>query len=316
MKKIWTEEYRPSMIDDVILPERIKSTFRDIIETGNMPNLILNGSAGTGKTSVAVSLCEELGVDYLMINASNDRNIETLRNKVLDFASTMSIDGKEFRVVIFDEADSMNPNSTQPALRGIIEEVADNCRFIFTCNKKGQIIPPIHSRCSVIDFSFTAPELQSMAGKFMGRLMGILDEHGIEYEKPILAKLIQTYCKYGSPDWRRILNECQRYAVSGVIDKGIFDDLGQNNIDALIDTLKRKHYDDMCRWVEENTNLNPADIFGGVYNSLSRLGVDKKTLPIAAMIIGEWSYKSAFAVDQVVNTRACMTELMTRLEWL
>jgi DNA polymerase III delta prime subunit len=313
MKKdeyLWVEKYRPQTIDDCILPAELKKTFNEIVRGGQLPNLLLAGSAGLGKTTVARALCNVLDLDYMLINGSEESGIDVLRNKIKQFASTVSLNGG-YKVVILDEADYLNPQSTMPALRGFIEEFSNNCRFILTCNFKNKIIEPLHSRCSVIEFNTTKKSLATLAGDFMKRLMFILDTEGVKYHEKTLAELIIRY----APDWRRVLNECQRYSTSGEIPTAILVGMSDQSIAELARHLKGKDFKSMRSWVVNNSTLDSAVVFRKLYDSLYDT-VAPASIPSAVLILADYSYKAGFMADKELNMVACMTELMGNLEWL
>tara|TARA_Y100000004_G_C8940848_1_gene424122 strand:- start:1096 stop:1989 length:894 start_codon:yes stop_codon:yes gene_type:complete len=293
-------------VRDCILPEKLSDTFQKMVEEGTPQNLLLCGPAGTGKTSVAKALCSDLDAESIIINCSEDGNIDTLRTKIRTFASSVSLNGSK-KVVILDEFDYSNANSIQPALRGAIEEFANNCRFIITCNYKNRIIAPIHSRCTNIEFTIPSEEKPGMAKRFMDRLKFILDEESIEYEEEVLAKLILRYF----PDFRRVINEIQRYSVSGTIDVGILSDYDKIRIQDLVDAMKEKNFTDARKWVVSNLDNSPPEMFRKIYDSLSDC-LDKASVPEAILIIAEYQYKSAFVADQEINFVACIVELMMR----
>jgi len=308
---IWCQKYRPRTIEDCILPRGLKDTFLEFVSNGDIPNLLLSGTAGTGKTTVARALCEELGVDYIIINGSESGNIDTLRNDVRNFASGVSITstGKR-KIVILDEADYLNPQSTQPALRGFIEEFSKNCGFIFTCNFKNRIIEPIHSRCSVIDFRFAKKDRPRLARSLMKRVIEILKEEEIKYNDKVLVELIQKYF----PDFRRVINELQRYSVSGEIDAGILTTITEQSIKDLMKHLKEKNFRNMRKWVVENLDDDPSRIFRLVYDGLYG-HVKPQSIPQAVILLADYQYKSAFVADLELNLVACLTELMKELEY-
>ena len=308
---IWCQKYRPRTIEDCILPRGLKDTFLEFVSNGDIPNLLLSGTAGTGKTTVARALCEELGVDYIIINGSESGNIDTLRNDVRNFASGVSITstGKR-KIVILDEADYLNPQSTQPALRGFIEEFSKNCGFIFTCNFKNRIIEPIHSRCSVIDFRFSKKDRPKLAMSLLKRVIEILDKESVEYNEKVLVELITKYF----PDFRRVLNELQRYSVSGEIDAGILTTITEQSIKDLMKHLKEKNFKNMRKWVVENLDDDPSRIFRLVYDGLYG-HVKPQSIPQAVILLADYQYKSAFVADLELNLVACLTELMKELEY-
>ena len=304
---LWVEKYRPRKIDDCILTEDLKKTFSEFLKQKEIPNLLLCGTAGTGKTTVARALCEELGADYIIINGSDEgRQIDTLRNKIKNFASTVSLtEQSNHKVVIIDEADYMNAESVQPALRNFIETFYKNCRFIFTCNYKMKIIPALHSRCTVIDFAIKNGQKVKTANAFMKRLGDILNEQEIKFDKKVLAELIQKHY----PDFRRTINELQRYSVRGEIDSGILFSMAESNNKELMAILKEKRFNDMRKWVINNLDKEPSSLFSTIYNSLYE-ALESKSVPQAVLIIAGYQYKSAFVADQEINMVACLTEVM------
>ena len=304
---LWVEKYRPRKIEDCILSQDIKETFSQFLSQKEIPNLLLSGTAGTGKTTVARALCEELGADYIIINGSDEgRQIDTLRHKIKNFASTVSLtEQSNHKVVIIDEADYMNADSVQPALRNFIETFYNNCRFIFTCNYKNKIIPALHSRCTVIDFTIKNGQKVKTAKLFMERMYLLLKSEHIEFDKKVLAELIQKYY----PDFRRTINELQRYSVRGKIDSGILFSLSEANNKELVKTLKAKKFNDMRKWVVNNIDKEPASLFRGIYDILYE-ALDSKSVPQAILIIAGYQYKAAFVADQEINMVACLTEIM------
>jgi DNA polymerase III delta prime subunit len=304
---LWVEKYRPHRIDDCILPTEMKATFKQFVAKGEIANMLLCGGAGMGKTTIARALCEELGCDYIVINASMERNIDTLRNEIKGFASTVSFAGKT-KVVILDEADYLNPQSTQPALRGFIEEFSANCRFIFTCNYKNKIIPALHSRTTVIEFKIARDDKQKTASQFFNRVINILANENITFDKAVVAKLIERHF----PDYRRILNELQRYSVSGSIDEGILVNLADVNTKELIDALRSKDWKKMRQWVVNNIDNDPATIYRKLYDQL----VDQvETVPQLILLLADYQYKAAFVADAEVNLVACLTEIMAAVKF-
>lgn len=306
---LWVEKYRPKVISDCILPSDILKTFNQIAETGELPNMMFSGTPGVGKTTVARALCNQLGLDYIIINGSEEGNIDTLRGKIKQFASTVSLQGG-YKVVILDEADYLNPQSTQPALRGFIEEFSKNCRFILTCNFKNRIIEPLHSRCSVYEFAIPNAEKPKVAAQFYKRLVDILGQEGVEFEPKVIATLIERYF----PDWRRVLNECQRYSVSGKIDAGVLVNLSDENIKSLMKSLKEKDFKSMRRWVVENMDTEPQVIFRKIYDSMLDY-IQPQSIPQVVLILADYQYKNSFVADHEINVVACMTELMASVEW-
>jgi DNA polymerase III delta prime subunit len=302
MNDLLVEKYRPKTVADCVLPEALTDTFTDIVKSGDIPNMILSGGAGCGKTTVARALCDELGRDVLFINASEDGGIDTLRTRIRQFASAVSLGGG-IKVVILDEADYLNPQSTQPALRGFIEEFAKNCRFILTCNFKHRIIEPLHSRCTCIDFKIPAKEKPKMAKQFLTRTKGILDEEKIGYDERVLAELIIQHF----PDFRRVLNEIQRYSVSGSIDTGILV-ASDVSTETLIKALKSKNFGDIRRWVVDNSDRDTAHVFRKVYETLIET-LQPSSIPQAVLTLSEYQHRAAFAADQEINLAACCVAL-------
>ena len=309
MQGLLVEKYRPATINDCILPISLKETFKDIIKSGECQNLLLTGGAGCGKTSVARALCNELDADSIMINCSEDGNIDTLRTKIRTFASTVSISGNK-KVVILDEFDYSNAQSIQPALRGAIEEFADNCRFIITCNYKNRIISPIHSRCTNIEFVIPSEEKPTLAIQFMVRIQDILNKEGIPYEDAILAQLITKYF----PDFRRVLNELQRYSVAGIIDVGILSQIGEVQVKELASAMKEKNFTEARKWVVSNLDNSQTELFRKIYDGLYDY-VQSSSIPQAILILADYQYKSAFVADQEINLTACIVELMMECEF-
>lgn len=301
---LWVEKYRPKTISNCILPTTLKSTFQEMVNSGQCQNLLLSGGPGCGKTTVAKALCNELKSDFIVINCSEDGNIDTLRTKIRNFASTISFGG-ETKVVILDEFDYSNPQSFQPALRGFIEEFAANCRFILTCNYKSRIIDPIHSRCTCIDFKFTGDDKMLMCAGFMERTKIILKQEEVEYDEKVLAKLIMKY----SPDFRRLLNELQRYSVNGKIDTGILSESGDIVIKDLLKAMKGKDFNAVRKWVVSNINNDPIHIFRKIYDGLYE-SFDPSSIPQAILVLADYQYKSAFVADQEINLTACLVQLM------
>jgi DNA polymerase III delta prime subunit len=309
MSGLFVEKYRPATIDDCILPESLKSTFKDLVGSGECQNLLLTGGAGCGKTSVARALCNELDADYILINCSEDGNIDTLRTKIRTFASTVSISGGK-KIVILDEFDYSNAQSIQPALRGAIEEFADNCRFIITCNYKNRIISPIHSRCTNIEFIIPSDEKPTLAAQFMERIKYILDKEGIRYEDPVLAQLITKYF----PDFRRVLNELQRYSVAGIIDVGILSQVGELQVKELVSSMKEKNFTEARKWVVSNLDNSQTELFRKIYDGLYQY-MESSSIPQAILILADYQHKAAFVADQEINLTACIVELMMECEF-
>ena len=309
---LWVEKYRPKKISDCILSEDLKNTFSKFLDSKELPNLLLSGTAGTGKTTVARALCDELGVDSIIINGSDEgRHIDTLRTTIKNFASSVSLDGNSnHKVVIIDEADYMNPDSVQPALRNFIETFYKNCRFIFTCNFKNKIIPALHSRCTVIDFRITNGQKVKTATAFMNRLCDILKQEHIEYDKKVIAELIQRHY----PDFRRTINELQRYSVRGKIDSGILVSLSDINNKELVKLLKEKRFTDMRKWVVQNLDKEPSSLFSSIYEILYK-HLQPQSVPEAVLTIADYQYKSAFVADHEINMVACLTQIMAECKF-
>ena len=306
---LWVEQYRPKDVSSCILPKNLKDTFTEFVESETIPNLILSGGPGVGKTTIAKAMIEQIDATYMMINGSEESGIDVLRTKIKNFASTVSLEGGR-KYLILDEADYLNPQSTQPALRGFMEEFHKNCGFILTCNYKNRLIEPLHSRCSVIEFSIPKSEKQKLASGFMKRVISILDTEKIKYEKRVIAEVINTHF----PDWRRTLNELQRYSVSGNIDAGILVNLSDVNIKELMHYMKNKEFTNVRKWVVENLDNDSVHLLRSVYNNLYDY-VDGSTIPHIVVILGEYQYKSAFVADQEINILACLTEIMSRAKF-
>ena len=306
---LWVEEYRPKTIDDCILPASLKTLFQSFIDKGEISNMLFSGTPGVGKTTVAKALCEQMNCDWIMINGSEEGGIDVLRNKIKNFASTVSLSGGK-KVVILDEADYLNPQSTQPALRGFVEEFHKNCRFILTCNFKNRIIEPLHSRFSNIEFRISPKEKGKLATKLFERATYILSEQKIEYEEAVVAELIKKHF----PDFRKLINELQRYSVSGAIDAGVLVNISDENLKSLTGHLKAKEFGDMRKWVVNNLDNDPVKIFRKIYDSLNTT-LQPETIPHAILIIADYQYKSAFVADQEINLVACCTELMSQVKF-
>jgi len=301
---LWCEKYRPKLIDQCILPENIKSTFEDIVKGGELHNMLLTGTPGLGKTTVAKALCGQLSLDFLLINGSEESGIDTLRTKIKQFASSVSLQGG-YKVVILDEADYLNPQSTQPALRGFIEEFSANCRFILTCNFKNRIIEPLHSRCTTIEFNMSKKDSAKLCMQFLKRATFILDAEDVKYEEPVVANLIMKHM----PDWRKVINELQRYSVSGIIDSGVLVQIGDSAIADLMEHLKLKNFKLMRQWVSDNMDSEPAAIFRKIYDYMVEY-IDPQSIPQTVLILADYQYKNSFVADHELNTVACLTEIM------
>ena len=306
---LWVEKYRPKTVDDCILPSELKKSFSEFVKDKHIPNLILSGSAGTGKTTIAKAMVEEIGSTWMLINGSEESGIDVLRTKIKNFASTVSLEGGR-KYIILDEADYLNPQSTQPALRGFMEEFHKNCGFILTCNYKNRLIEPLQSRCSNIDFTIRNGERVKLAESFFKRVQDILGQEQIKFEPKAIAELINKYF----PDWRRCLNELQTYSTSGQIDAGILVNLSSENIKELVSFMKAKEFTNVRKWIVNNLDNDPSRIFRTIYNSLYD-NLDHSTIPHAVVIIADYQYKSAFVADQEINMLACMTELMSQVKF-
>lgn len=306
---LWTERYRPRQVADCILPSELKKTFQSIVDSGTIPNLLLTGTQGTGKTTVARALCEQIGADYIVINGSMNGGIDTLRNDIQSFASTVSFTGTR-KMVILDEADYLNAQSTQPALRNFMEEFSKNCGFILTCNFKSRIIEPLHSRCSIIEFKIPPKEKPTLAGEFYKRTLNILTTENIKFNKNVVGELIARHF----PDWRRVLNELQRYSVGGEIDSGILVNLSDEHFTQLTTILKDRRFNDMRKWVAESNDIESSVLFRKIYDALNIL-VKPTSIPQAILILAEYQYKAAFVADQEINLVACLSQLMAEVEY-
>ena len=304
---LWVEKYRPRKLEDCILPADQKRIFHEMLSKGEIQNMLLCGGAGMGKTTVARALCEELETDYIIINGSEESGIDVLRTKIKQFASTVSFSGKP-KVVILDEADYLNPNSTQPALRAFIEEFSSNCRFILTCNFKNRIIPPLHSRTAVIEFKLPKADKPKIAAAFFKRVTEIMSIEKIEADGKVIAKVIEKHF----PDYRRVLNELQRYSASGKIDEGIFVNLGESNMQELVSSLKDGDWKKMRTWVVNNIDNDPGTIFRKLYDTLTD---QVKQVPQLILLLADYQYKAAFCADQEINLVACLTEIRAAVEF-
>ena len=305
---LWTEKYRPKKIQDCILPERLKTPFQEYVNQGKIPNLLLSGGAGVGKTTVAKAMCEEIGCDVMVINGSDESGIDTFRVKIKNFASSMSLAGGR-KVIIIDEADYLNPNSTQPALRNAIEEFAGNCSFIFTCNFKNRIIDPLHSRCAVIDFQLKNNEKSQMAAQFFKRIQSVLQSENVEYDDKVVVELVKKHF----PDFRRVINELQRYSQFGKIDTGILAQIVDVSINDIIKFVKEKDFGAIRKWVASN-DVDATTFFRKLYDNLYE-ALKPQSIPQAVLILADYQYKQAFVADQEINTVACLTELMVNCEF-
>ena len=306
---LWCEKYRPKTVEDTILDPKLKTTFQKIVETGEIPNMMFTGTAGLGKTTVAKAICNELGLDYIVVNGSEEGNIDTLRGKIKQFASSVSLSGG-YKVVILDEADYLNPQSTQPALRGFIEEFSKNCRFILTCNFKNRIIEPLHSRCGVYEFNTTKKQMAQLCSQFMKRLQNILEKEKVEYNNDVLGGLIMKY----APDWRRILNEAQRGSIGGTINSSVLITDNSQYSD-LYKHVKDKDFKKMRQWVVNNMDVEPASVFRGIYDSMEEY-VDPASIPQLVLILADYQHKNAFVADHELNLVACLTECMANVKFV
>jgi len=306
---LWVQKYRTKTIADTILSSELKQTFQQFVNQENIPNLLLTGSAGIGKTTVAKALCEQLNADYIVINGSMNGNIDTLRTEIMQFASSVSFTGGR-KYVILDEADYLNPQSTQPALRNFMEEFSKNCGFILTCNFKNRVIEPLHSRCTVIDFKTKGKDKAKLAAKFFNRLCDILKNEEVEFENKVVAELVNLHF----PDWRRVINECQRYASTGRIDSGILANLNQESFKQLITHMKAKEYQSVRKWVGENSDIDASQFFRAFYDTAWE-EVSDNSVPGVVITLGEYQYKHSFAADPEINIMAFLTAIMFEVTW-
>ena len=305
---LWTEKYRPQTVSDCILPERLKTVFQEYVNQKQIPNLLLSGGAGVGKTTVAKAMCNEIGCDYMVINGSDESGIDVFRTKIKNYASSMSLSGGR-KVIIIDEADYLNPNSTQPALRNAIEEFASNCSFIFTCNYKTRIIEPLHSRCAGVDFGLQNGEKAQMASAFFKRIEFVLDSEKVDYDKKVIAELIKKHF----PDFRRVINELQRYSQLGKIDVGILSQIGDISITQIVNHLKEKDFASVRKWAA-TTEIDNTTFFRKLYDSLYDI-VKPQSIPQVVVILADYQYKQAFVADAEINLVACLTEIMANAEF-
>ena len=306
---LWVEKYRPKTVEETILPVELKTTFQQFVDQKNIPNLILSGSAGVGKTTIARAMLEQLDCDYIVINGSMNGNIDTLRNEILNFASSVSLSGGR-KYVILDEADYLNANSTQPALRNFMEEFSKNCGFILTCNFKNRIIEPLHSRCSVIDFKISKKDMAKLAGQFFKRVQCILKKESVEFDPAVVAEVIQKHF----PDWRRVLNELQRYSATGKIDSGILANMQDSSIRELISLLKDKNFTEARKWVRNNNDTDMNTLYNQFYESASTY-FTKGSVPVLILLIAKYQYQSVFSANQEINFVAFLVETMQELEF-
>ena len=307
---LWVEKYRPKTVEDCVLPPGLKKIFSKIVEQGEIPNMILSGTSGLGKTTIARAICNELDLDVLQINASEESGIDTLRSKIKQFASSVSLHSGKHKVVLLDEADYLNAQSTQPALRAFIEEFSSSCRFILTCNFKNRIIEPLHSRCSVIEFNTNKDELAKLCVQFLERLEEILKDEKVSYNKKVVAELIMKY----APDWRRVLNECQKFSSTGELESDILVTLNNKKIAELATCIRDKNFREMRKWIGVNSDIDSSVIIRGIYDSMYE-HIEPASIPQAVVILADYQYKAAFVADKELNMVACLTELMGSTTW-
>lgn len=306
---LWVEKYRPQKIDECVLPESLKKTFHEYIAQGELPTFLFCGTAGVGKTTVAKALCNEIGAEFLFINGSEESGIDVLRTKIKSFASSVSLTDAK-KVVILDEADYLNPNSTQPALRAFIEEFSANCRFIFTCNFKNRIIEPLHSRCAVIDFKIDNKDKQETMAAFFKRAVQILKQENIEFDQKVVAEVVAKHF----PDYRRVLNELQRYSVSGKIDTGILVNVGEESYKELMKNLREMNFTEVRKWVGKNSDMDSVALFRELYDNANTL-LEPQSIPQLVITLAEYQYKAAFVADHELNTMAALTEVMANCKF-
>ena len=306
---LWVEKYRPKNINDCILPDSLKQTFQEFVNQDNVPNLLLAGGPGVGKTTVAKAMLEEIGADYIVINGSMNGNIDTLRNEIKDFASTMSFTNNR-KYVILDEADYLNPQSTQPARRNFMEEFSKNCGFILTCNFKNRIIEPLHSRCSVVEFNIPKAERPRVASQFFKRVTDILKQENIEHDPKVVARMVESHF----PDFRRVLNELQRYSATGTIDTGVLANTGDTSVEELVLHLKSKSFTEMRKWIAQNSDTDTASTLRKLYD-IANEKMKPHSVAQLVLILADYQYKAAFVADQEINLVACMTEIMANCEF-
>jgi DNA polymerase III delta prime subunit len=307
---LWVEKYRPKTIEECILPDRIKTLFQQISLEGRIPNMILSGGPGMGKTTVAKALCNEVGCDFLMINGSEESGIDVLRTKIRGYASTVSFDGKR-KVVILDEADYLNPQSTQPALRSFIEEFEKHCSFIMTCNYINRIIEPLHSRCQTVDFRINKEEKLNVGSNFGKRLYTILDQEKVDYDKKVVAEVLMKHF----PDYRRVLNELQKYSKYGNIDSGILSQVSELDLSELMKYMKDKKFNEVRKWVVNNLDNDPQKIYRKIYD-VAEKHIQTSSIPQLVLILADSQYKSAFAADHELNLVACLVEIMVECQFI